>query len=166
MQLTAIELASRGELPAGRSAMSRFSGCNVILSTGTTTLPVSWLRRWLRLFRADSCLGRFCGEHDQVSTDRPCHPGERSDTLRYGETAPEKCKWHHMSSLMSHPAVHLEAMKPYREKAFDTLIPYGGKPIVRTDHIEVREVRHEKAWTPTRLLIIEFPTLAAAQAWY
>ena len=64
------------------------------------------------------------------------------------------------------PGGDLEAMKPYREKAFDTLIPYGGKPIVRTDHIEVREVRPDKGWTPTRLLIIEFPTLAAARAWY
>lgn len=59
-----------------------------------------------------------------------------------------------------------EAMKPYREKAFDTLIPYGGRAIVRTNEIDVREVRSDKSWTPTRLLIIEFPTLVAARAWY
>lgn len=59
-----------------------------------------------------------------------------------------------------------EAMKPYRDKAFDTLIPYGGRTIVRTNEIDVREVRAEKGWTPTRLLIIEFPTVAAARAWY
>jgi len=64
------------------------------------------------------------------------------------------------------PGGDLEAMKPYREKAWDTLVPYGGRPIVRTGDIEVREVRHDKSWTPTRLLIIEFPTLAAARAWY
>jgi len=64
------------------------------------------------------------------------------------------------------PGGNLEAMKAYREKAFDTLIPYGEKPIVRTDAIDVREVRLQKSWTPKRLLIIEFPTLAAARAWY
>ena len=57
-------------------------------------------------------------------------------------------------------------MKPYREKAFDTLIPYGGRTIVQTKDIDIREVRRDKSWTPTRLLIIEFPTLAAARAWY
>jgi uncharacterized protein (DUF1330 family) len=64
------------------------------------------------------------------------------------------------------PGGDLEAMKPYTEKAFDTLIPYGGRAIVRTDEVDVREVRRDKAWTPTRLLIIEFPNLAAANAWY
>ena len=64
------------------------------------------------------------------------------------------------------PGGDLEAMKPYREKAFDTLIPFGGKAIVRTDAIDVREVRRDKSWTPTRLLIIEFPNLASARAWY
>ena len=61
---------------------------------------------------------------------------------------------------------NLEAMKSYRETAFDTLVPYGGRPIVRTNDIDVREVRPDNSWTPTRLLIIEFPTLAAARAWY
>jgi uncharacterized protein (DUF1330 family) len=59
-----------------------------------------------------------------------------------------------------------ESIKAYREKAFDTLIPFGGKTIVRTNDIDVREARRDKSWTPTRLLIIEFPTLAAASAWY
>jgi len=58
-----------------------------------------------------------------------------------------------------------EAMKPYGEKAWDTLKPYGGKPIVRTNEIEIREINRDKSWTPTRLLIIEFPTVAAAR-WY
>jgi uncharacterized protein (DUF1330 family) len=61
---------------------------------------------------------------------------------------------------------NVDAMKPYRDKAFDTLIPYGGKTIALTSDIEVRETRHDKPWTPTRLLIIEFPTIAAARAWY
>ncbi len=64
------------------------------------------------------------------------------------------------------PGGDLEAIKPYREKAFDTLIPYQGKAIVRTNEIDIRETRQDKDWTPTRLLIIEFPTLEAARAWY
>jgi uncharacterized protein (DUF1330 family) len=64
------------------------------------------------------------------------------------------------------PGGDREAMKPYGEKAFDTLISFGGRTIVRTNDIENREVRPDKPWTPTRLLIIEFPTLAAARAWY
>jgi uncharacterized protein (DUF1330 family) len=64
------------------------------------------------------------------------------------------------------PGGDREGMKAYAEKAWDTLPPYGGRPIVRTNEIEVREVRRDKGWAPTRLLIIEFPTLAAARAWY
>jgi uncharacterized protein (DUF1330 family) len=64
------------------------------------------------------------------------------------------------------PGGDLEAMKAYRDKAFDTLIPFGGRPIVRTGDVDVREVRPDKSWTPTRLLIIEFPTVAAARGWY
>jgi uncharacterized protein (DUF1330 family) len=64
------------------------------------------------------------------------------------------------------PPYNLEVMKPYGEKAFDTLIPYGGKVIARTNDMEVREVRRDKPWEPTRLLIIEFPSVAAARDWY
>jgi len=60
----------------------------------------------------------------------------------------------------------LEAMKAYREKAFDTVIPYGGKTIALTSDIDIRETRRDKPWTPTRLLVIAFPTVAAARAWY
>ncbi len=35
--------------------------------------------------------------------------------------------------------VDREALKPYIEKAFDTLIPYGGRLVARTSNIEVRE---------------------------
>ena len=62
------------------------------------------------------------------------------------------------------PGGDLEAMKPHREKAFDTLIPYGGRAIVRTNDIDVREVRRDKGWTPTRLLH-RVSTLSAATAW-
>ncbi len=37
------------------------------------------------------------------------------------------------------PGGNSEAIKPYRQKAFDTLIPNGRRPIVRTNDIDVRE---------------------------
>ena len=36
------------------------------------------------------------------------------------------------------PGGDADKMKLYREKAFDTLIPYGGKAIVRTDDVDIR----------------------------
>ena len=42
------------------------------------------------------------------------------------------------------PGGDLEAMKPYREKAFETIVPYGGKVLARTDAIEMRETRRDK----------------------
>ena len=41
-----------------------------------------------------------------------------------------------------------DALKPYLERAFDTLIPYGGKVIARTSNIEIREATHEQGWRP------------------
>jgi len=64
------------------------------------------------------------------------------------------------------PRTDPEAMKAYGEKAFDTLIPYGGKVIARTNNIDIRESSHGPGWRPTRILIIEFPTMEAAQSWY
>jgi uncharacterized protein (DUF1330 family) len=52
------------------------------------------------------------------------------------------------------------------EKAFDTLIPYGGKVIARTSNVDVREAGHGPGWKPTRILIIEFPSIEAARSWY
>ena len=46
-------------------------------------------------------------------------------------------------------------MKTYREKAFDTVRPFGGRAIVQTGAIEVRETRSDKPWTPSRLLIVD-----------
>jgi uncharacterized protein (DUF1330 family) len=55
-----------------------------------------------------------------------------------------------------------DAMKQSGERAFDTLIPYGGKVIARTNNVDVRE----GDWKPKRILIIEFPTVEAAKSWY
>ena len=59
-----------------------------------------------------------------------------------------------------------DAMKPYLDKAFDMIKSHGGKVIVRTSNIDIREGSHGAGWSPTRILIIEFPSMGAAQAWY
>jgi uncharacterized protein (DUF1330 family) len=59
-----------------------------------------------------------------------------------------------------------DAMKPYLEKAFGTLKAHGGKVIVNTDNIDVRESSHGPGWRPTRLFMVEFPSKEAAQSWY
>jgi uncharacterized protein (DUF1330 family) len=43
-----------------------------------------------------------------------------------------------------------------------TLEPYGGRFVVRGGAVEVAE----GDWKPNRLVIIEFPSLAQAKAWY
>jgi uncharacterized protein (DUF1330 family) len=58
--------------------------------------------------------------------------------------------------------IDYEAIKPYIEKAFDTIIPYGGRLVARTDNIEVRE----GDWRPNRILMIEFPDMQSARDWY
>ncbi len=64
------------------------------------------------------------------------------------------------------PRMDPEAMKEYSEKAFPTLVPFGGKVVARTNNIEVLEATHGPGWRPNRILLLEFPTLEAARAWY
>ena len=59
-----------------------------------------------------------------------------------------------------------DAMKPYLEKAFDTLRAHGGRVIVNTGNIDVRESSHGPGWKPTRLFIAEFSSMEVAQSWY
>jgi uncharacterized protein (DUF1330 family) len=59
-----------------------------------------------------------------------------------------------------------DAMKLYLDKAWDTIKAHGGKVLARTTNIDVRESTHGTGWQPSRILIIEFPSMAAAQAWY
>jgi uncharacterized protein (DUF1330 family) len=59
-----------------------------------------------------------------------------------------------------------EAMKPYLDKAFDTVTSYGGKIVARTNNVDVRETTHGPGWNPSRILIIEFASMDAAKAWY
>ena len=59
-----------------------------------------------------------------------------------------------------------DAMKPYLDKAFDTLDQYGGRVLVRTSDIDIREATNGPGWKPTRILLIEFASVEAARTWY
>lgn len=53
-------------------------------------------------------------------------------------------------------------MKDYGDKVRDTLTAFGGKPIVSAPDPEVIE----GDWTPQRVVVLEFPDVEAARAWY
>lgn len=50
----------------------------------------------------------------------------------------------------------------YKKMVPPTLEPYGGRFLVRGGRVQPRE----GTWVPTRLVILEFPTVERAQAWY
>jgi uncharacterized protein (DUF1330 family) len=50
----------------------------------------------------------------------------------------------------------------YRKKVPATLVPFGGSFIARGGHLTALEGE----WPHPRLVIIEFPSRAAAEAWY
>ena len=54
-----------------------------------------------------------------------------------------------------------EAYEAYRAKATETTEQYGGRYLVRGGETELRE----GSWTG-RTVVIEFPDLATARAWY
>lgn len=54
------------------------------------------------------------------------------------------------------------AMREYLEKVPGTLGPYGGRYIVRGGKFEVIE----GDWQPTRVVMLEFPSMEQAQRWY
>jgi uncharacterized protein (DUF1330 family) len=55
-----------------------------------------------------------------------------------------------------------EVMREYARLVPATLEPFGGKFVVRGGQIEVVE----GAWTTSRLVVIEFPSLDHARGWY
>jgi uncharacterized protein (DUF1330 family) len=60
-------------------------------------------------------------------------------------------------------AVHDQARyDEYKRQVLPTLEKHGGRFLVRGGPHEVKE----GSWHPTRLVLIEFPTLEAAKAWY
>jgi uncharacterized protein (DUF1330 family) len=50
----------------------------------------------------------------------------------------------------------------YKRLASPTSPAYGGRYVARGGQVEVRE----GAWSPSRLVILEFPTLDQARAWW
>lgn len=50
----------------------------------------------------------------------------------------------------------------YRRQVLATLEPFGGKFLVRGGTVAVLE----GDWQPRRLVVIEFPTIEQARAWY
>jgi len=54
------------------------------------------------------------------------------------------------------------AFQVYRTRAADSIIRYGGKYLVRGGVIEPLE----GGWSPRAIIIVEFPSLEQARAWY
>jgi uncharacterized protein (DUF1330 family) len=50
----------------------------------------------------------------------------------------------------------------YKRMVPPSLAPYGGRFLVRGGAVQVRE----GTWSPKRLVILEFPSVERAQAWY
>ena len=56
----------------------------------------------------------------------------------------------------------LDALAEYRRRNTDVVAAHGGRFIARGGDIDVLE----GAWEPSRIVIIEFPDMAAARAWH
>ena len=50
----------------------------------------------------------------------------------------------------------------YRKQVVATITKYGGRFLVRGGAVEVRE----GTWRPGRIVVLEFPDMAAAKTWY
>jgi uncharacterized protein (DUF1330 family) len=55
-----------------------------------------------------------------------------------------------------------EAYREYQRQASDTAARYGGRVLVRGGKTETLEGN----WRPQRVVVIEFPSLNQAKAWY
>jgi uncharacterized protein (DUF1330 family) len=54
------------------------------------------------------------------------------------------------------------AYEEYRKQVPAVVTKYNGKFVVRGGKVEPKE----GGWTPKRIVVVEFPTLAQAQKWY
>jgi uncharacterized protein (DUF1330 family) len=57
---------------------------------------------------------------------------------------------------------HPEEYERYKEMAQETVAQYGGRYIVRGGNMELLE----GSWTPTRIVILEFPSYERAREWW
>jgi uncharacterized protein (DUF1330 family) len=69
--------------------------------------------------------------------------------------------------MAAYVVVEVEVTDPvryeeYRKTVLPTLVAYGGRFLVRGGKLEVLE----GSWLPKRLVIIEFPDVATAKAWW
>lgn len=55
-----------------------------------------------------------------------------------------------------------DAYKSYRDRVMDTLAPYDGEFVARGGAVTPLE----GAWEPERIVVIRFPDMARAKAWY
>ncbi len=55
-----------------------------------------------------------------------------------------------------------DKMKHYLDVATSVLKSFDGKIIAASNDVDMRE----GDWSPERIVIVEFPTMAAAQGWY
>ena len=55
-----------------------------------------------------------------------------------------------------------KAYEEYRKIAPPTISQYGGRYLVRGGVVETKE----GGWTPSRVVVLEFPSMEQAQKWY
>jgi uncharacterized protein (DUF1330 family) len=54
------------------------------------------------------------------------------------------------------------AFEIYRTRAADAIHTYGGRYLARSEEVQVLE----GSWNPDMIVIVEFPSLEQARAWY
>jgi uncharacterized protein (DUF1330 family) len=69
--------------------------------------------------------------------------------------------------MAAYMIVDVEVLEPveyqtYRAMVPGTLVPYGGRFVVRGGDFEVLE----GDWQPKRIVVLEFPSVEQARAWY
>jgi uncharacterized protein (DUF1330 family) len=65
--------------------------------------------------------------------------------------------------LIANVEIHdAQGYEYYKEKASAAVRKFGGRYLARGGRHEVLE----GTWTPTRLVLLEFPDMAALEAWY
>jgi uncharacterized protein (DUF1330 family) len=64
--------------------------------------------------------------------------------------------------VLSVEVLDAERYKEYAQMATPTVIQYGGRYLVRGGQVECRS----GTWEPNRLVILEFPTVEQARAWW
>src|SRR5689334_20669276 len=65
--------------------------------------------------------------------------------------------------IVSDVTIHNEtSAKEYRERAARSIAQHGGKYLARAGAIEVLE----GSWAPRAIIIVEFPDMVQARAWY